>query len=52
MKNLITIAITFIALFSLSGCASKNSVANSISKETLENNSKIKVYYENNPLKI
>ena len=36
MKNLITIAITFIALFGLSGCASKNSVANSISKETLD----------------
>ena len=47
MKNLITIAITFIALFSLSGCGAKTVNGLSVNKNSiLDNNSEVKVYYK------
>ena len=47
MKNLITIAITFIALFSLSGCGVKTVNGLSVNKNSiLDNNSEVKVYYK------
>ena len=50
-KNYIKILTIFFIVLCLSGCASKNS-ANSISKEILENNSKIKVYYEDTNIQL
>ena len=50
-KNYIKILTIFFIVLCLSGCASKNS-ANSISKEIIENNSKIKVYYEDTNIQL